>query len=65
MPEFPAPHVTQNWQLRKPAARGGGGMVVSQVKAAAEAGALMLEAGGTAADARRAVDVAGETLCPG
>jgi gamma-glutamyltranspeptidase / glutathione hydrolase len=64
MPEFPAPHVTQNWQLRKPAARGGGGMVVSQVKAAAEAGALMLEAGGTAADAAVATAFALAALEP-
>ncbi|WP_431268560.1 gamma-glutamyltransferase [Dankookia sp. P2] len=64
MPDFPAPHVTQNWQLRKPAARGGGGMVVSQVKAAAEAGALMLEAGGTAADAAVATAFALAALEP-
>lgn len=53
MPEAftPSPHVTQHWQSRKPAAAGRGGMVVSQVKAAAEAGAAMLEAGGSAADA--------------
>lgn len=52
-PYAPGPHVTQHWQLRKPAAAAapGGGMVVSQVKAAAEAGAAMLEAGGSAADA--------------
>lgn len=47
----PTPHVTQNWTLAKPAARGRGGMVVSQVKVAAEAGASILAAGGTAADA--------------
>src|SRR5919199_1371056 len=49
----PGPHTTQHWHLRKPAAHAarGGGMVVSQVKAAAEAGAAMLEAGGSAADA--------------
>ena len=47
------PHVSQHWQLRKPAAHAarGGGMVVSQVKAAAEAGVAMLDAGGSAADA--------------
>ena len=56
--------MTQNWQLRKPAARGGGGMVVSQVKAAAEAGALMLEAGGTAADAAVATAFALAALEP-
>lgn len=47
----PTPHITQNWALAKPAARGQGGMVVSQVKVAAEAGAAMLAAGGSAADA--------------
>ena len=51
LPVSPAPHVTQNWRLEKPAARGTGGMVVSQVRAAAEAGAAMLRAGGSAADA--------------
>ena len=47
----PTPHLTQNWVLAKPAARGRGGMVVSQVKAAAEAGAAILAEGGSAADA--------------
>jgi gamma-glutamyltranspeptidase/glutathione hydrolase len=49
----PGPHVSQHWTLTKPAAHAarGGGMVVSQVKAAAEAGVAMLEAGGSAADA--------------
>src|SRR5690349_17236683 len=51
MPYKPTPHITQNWHLTKPAARGHGGMVVSQVKVAAEAGAAMLAEGGTAADA--------------
>lgn len=60
----PAPHVTQNWHLRKPAARGRGGMVASQVKAAAEAGVAMLEAGGTAADAAVATAFALAALEP-
>jgi len=60
----PGPHVTQNWQLTKPAARGRGGMVVSQVKSAAEAGAAMLEAGGTAADAAVATAFALAALEP-
>lgn len=47
-------HRTQNWQIRKPAARGRAGMVASQVGAAAEAGVAMLDAGGTAADAAAA-----------
>lgn len=45
------PHASQHWHLRKPAARGAGGMVAAQAKEAAEAGALMLRAGGSAADA--------------
>jgi len=64
MPDFPAPHVTQNWHLRKPAADSSGGMVVSQVKAAAEAGAMMLDAGGTAADAAVATAFALAALEP-
>jgi gamma-glutamyltranspeptidase/glutathione hydrolase len=47
----PPPHRTQNWHVRKPSARGRAGMVVSQVGAAAEAGVLALDAGGSAADA--------------
>jgi gamma-glutamyltranspeptidase/glutathione hydrolase len=45
------PHVSQHWHIRKPAGRGAGGMVASQARAAAEAGAEILRAGGTAADA--------------
>ena len=48
---FAPQHRTQHWHLRKPAARGRAGMVVSQVGAAAEAGVAMLDAGGSAADA--------------
>jgi gamma-glutamyltranspeptidase/glutathione hydrolase len=44
-------HQTQNWMVAKPSAHGRKGMVVSQVKAAAEAGIAMLDAGGTALDA--------------
>ncbi len=47
----PAQHVTQNWSLTKPSATGKRGMVVSQVKAAAEAGVAILDAGGNAIDA--------------
>jgi gamma-glutamyltranspeptidase/glutathione hydrolase len=47
----PSPHVTQNWQLTKPGARGRRGMVVSQVGSAAEAGVAILDAGGNAVDA--------------
>jgi gamma-glutamyltranspeptidase/glutathione hydrolase len=60
----PAPHSTQHWHIRKPAARGRGGMVASQVKAAAEAGVAMLEAGGSAADAAVATAFALATLEP-
>lgn len=45
------PHVTQSWQVRKPAARGARGVVACQAREAAEAGAEMLRAGGSAADA--------------
>ncbi len=47
----PPPHVTQHWQLTKPAARGRQGIVAAQARAAAEAGIAVLEAGGNAADA--------------
>ncbi|MDB5416088.1 MAG: hypothetical protein JWR10_4423 [Rubritepida sp.] len=45
------PHTTQHWMVRKPAGRGEGGMVVSQSRDAAEAGAEILRGGGSAADA--------------
>lgn len=47
----PPPFATQNWEVRKPAASGTGGIVCSQSRAAAEAGVAVLEAGGNAADA--------------
>jgi gamma-glutamyltranspeptidase / glutathione hydrolase len=47
----PAPHRTQNWLLTKPSATGKRGMVVSQVRSAAEAGVAILDAGGNAIDA--------------
>ena len=47
----PAPHVSQHWQVTKPAARGRKGIVASQSRSAAEAGVAVLEAGGNAADA--------------
>jgi gamma-glutamyltranspeptidase / glutathione hydrolase len=52
------PYLTQNWVLTKPAARGHHGVVVSQSREAAEAGADVLEAGGNAADAAVAACVA-------
>jgi gamma-glutamyltranspeptidase/glutathione hydrolase len=54
----PAPHSSQNWQLAKPAASGRHGIVVSQVKAACEAGIAMLDAGGNAIDAAAATALA-------
>src|SRR3954469_21299816 len=54
----PAPHVTQNWQLTKPAASGRRGMVVAQAKSAAEAGVAVLDAGGNAVDAALATALA-------
>ena len=54
----PAPHLTQNWQLAKPAASGRRGMVVSQSKDAAEAGVAVLDAGGNAIDAAVATALA-------
>jgi gamma-glutamyltranspeptidase/glutathione hydrolase len=47
----PAPHITQNWHLEKPAASGRRGMVVAQARSAAEGGVAVLDAGGNAVDA--------------
>ena len=54
----PPPHVTQHWQVTKPAATGQRGMVVSQSRDAAQAGVAILEAGGNAIDAAVAVALA-------
>ncbi len=51
MDHVPAAHVTQNWSVTKPSASGKRGMVVSQVKAAADAGVAILDMGGNAIDA--------------
>jgi gamma-glutamyltranspeptidase/glutathione hydrolase len=55
---IPPPHVTQNWLLTKPSATGRRGMVVSQARAAAEAGVAVLDAGGNAIDAAVATALA-------
>jgi gamma-glutamyltranspeptidase/glutathione hydrolase len=60
----PAPHITQNWHLAKPAASGKRGMVVSQTKSAAEAGVAVLDAGGNAIDAAVATALALAALEP-
>ena len=54
----PSPHFTQNWALSKPSATGRRGMVVSQVRGAAEAGVAILDAGGNAIDAAVATALA-------
>jgi gamma-glutamyltranspeptidase / glutathione hydrolase len=54
----PAPHLTQNWHLTKPAASGARGMVVSQSNSAAQAGVAVLDAGGNAVDAAVATALA-------
>ena len=58
MPYAPSPHVTQNWLLSKPSAQGKRGIVVSQVRSAAEAGIAILDAGGNAVDAAVATALA-------
>jgi gamma-glutamyltranspeptidase / glutathione hydrolase len=58
MPFTPAPHTTQNWRLEKPAVSGRRGLVVAQVRSAAEAGVAVLDAGGNAVDAAVATALA-------
>jgi len=54
----------QDWQVRKPAVRGGGGVVTSHFRAAAEAGADVLRAGGNAMDAAVAASFAISVIEP-
>jgi gamma-glutamyltranspeptidase / glutathione hydrolase len=60
----PPPHVTQFWELTKPSARGRRGIVVSQVRDAAQAGVAVLDAGGNAVDAAVATALALSTAEP-
>jgi gamma-glutamyltranspeptidase / glutathione hydrolase len=54
----------QDWQIRKPVVRGGGGVVTSHFRAAAEAGADVLRAGGNAVDAAVAASFAISVIEP-
>src|SRR6202453_5239953 len=64
MTYVPSPHFTQNWVLSKPSAQGRRGIVVSQVRSAAEAGIAILDAGGNAIDAAVATALALATVEP-
>jgi gamma-glutamyltranspeptidase / glutathione hydrolase len=57
-------HLTQNWAVRKPAVASKGGIVAAQSRAAAEIGADILTAGGSAVDAAVATALAGAAAEP-
>jgi gamma-glutamyltranspeptidase/glutathione hydrolase len=56
--QFTPSHITQHWQISKPAASGRRGIVVSQANSAAQAGVAVLDAGGNAVDAAVATALA-------
>jgi gamma-glutamyltranspeptidase / glutathione hydrolase len=57
-------HLTQNWEIRKPATAARGGIVAAQSAAAAAVGADILKEGGTAVDAAVATALAGAAAEP-
>jgi gamma-glutamyltranspeptidase/glutathione hydrolase len=58
MPFTPAPHITENWHLTKPAAYGRRGVITAQATSAGAAGLAVLDAGGNAVDAAVATALA-------
>ncbi|HSE77139.1 MAG TPA: gamma-glutamyltransferase [Alphaproteobacteria bacterium] len=66
MPTLPpsAPHLTQNWIVRKPATTGKAAIVTSQVREAADVGLAIVEDGGDAVDAAVATGFALAALEP-